>query len=48
MRYESSIPKTLVLVLVLLTLVAGAFVLRLTWETLPNAEAQDEGPYPIQ
>jgi len=29
-------------VLLLLVLVAGAFVLRLAWEMLPNAEAQDQ------
>ncbi len=42
MRYESSVPKTPVLVLLLLVLVAGAFVLRLAWEMLPTAEAQDQ------
>jgi len=48
MRYRSSVSETLVLVLVLLVLVAGAFALRLGWETLPSAQAQDDGQYRIQ
>ena len=32
----------------LLMLVAGAFTLRLAWETLPSAQAQDDGQYQIQ
>jgi hypothetical protein len=51
MRYEvGSIPKSVVIVAMLLVLAAGALVLRLAWETLPQAEAQGEiqQPGPIQ
>jgi len=37
MRHGRSVSETLVSVLVLLVLVAGAFALRLAWETLPDA-----------
>jgi hypothetical protein len=40
MRHGRSVSETLVSVLVLLVLVAGAFALRLAWETLPDAEAR--------
>lgn len=50
MRYKSSVSKGILLVLVLLTLISGAFALRAAWETIPNAQAQGEiqTPGPIQ
>ncbi len=42
MWYGSSVPKVVVLALVLLALVAGTFALRVAWERLPEAEAQGQ------
>ncbi len=46
----SSVPKVIILALVLLALVAGTFALRVAWERLPEAEAQGQiqQPGPIQ
>ncbi len=50
MRYGSSVPKVVVLVLVILALMTGAFALRVAWKAIPEAEAQGEiqQPGPIQ
>ena len=42
MWYGSSVSKKIVLVLVLLVLLTGVLALRVAWETLPKAEAQDQ------
>ncbi len=50
MWYGSSVPKVVILALVLLALVTGTFALRVAWERLPEAEAQGQiqQPEPIQ
>jgi hypothetical protein len=40
--YGSSVSKAIFLVLVLLALMVGALALRVAWEAIPKAEAQDE------
>ena len=42
MWYGISVPKTIVLVLVLLVLVTSVFALRAAWESIPKAEAQGD------
>ncbi|MDQ4062799.1 MAG: hypothetical protein M3122_02650 [Actinomycetota bacterium] len=42
MWHESPVPKEVFLALALLALVAGAFALRVAWESLPEAEAQGQ------
>ncbi len=46
----SSVPRVIILALVLLALVAGTFALRIAWESLPEAGAQGQiqQPGPIQ
>jgi hypothetical protein len=48
--YESSVPKAIILALVLVVLLTGTFALRLAWENTPEAEAQGDiqQPGPIQ
>ena len=50
MWYESSVPKAIILALVLVVLLTGMFALRLAWENFPEAEAQGDiqQPGPIQ
>ena len=47
---ESSVPKAIILALVLVVLLTGTFALRLAWENIPEAEAQGgiQQPGPIQ
>ena len=42
MWYESSVPKAIILALVLVVLLTGMFALRLAWENIPEAEAQGD------
>ncbi len=42
MYRSSSVSKPVVLILALLALLIGVLALRLAWETLPNAEAQQQ------
>ena len=42
MWYESSVPKAIILALVLVVLLTGTFALRLAWENIPEAEAQGD------
>ena len=50
MWYESSVPKAIILALVLVVLLTGTFALRLAWENIPEAEAQGDiqQPGPLQ
>jgi hypothetical protein len=47
---KSSVPKAIILALVLVVLLTGTFALRLAWENVPEAEAQGDiqQPGPIQ
>lgn len=50
MWYGGSVSRAVFLALVILVLLAGAFALRMTWESIPEAEAQGgiQQPGPIQ